>query len=280
MHTFKRVVFVLSTGRTGTVSIANNINSFCSEVYAVHEPKPSRWLQVLGNRYLCGRASRDQLVFAYRKSRNKIFRNAEKTSTYIEANPFLYGFIDVLDDLFKKPLILHIVRDPRSYIVSHTNHGALTGFKGLMATFNTSWMLRPDEFELQPERLWREMSNIEKLAWRWNAINQQLGKGEELFGERYRRVKFEDLLNKSGDGIRDFASWVGIQNPDGLIELFNRGKLNKSFKQNCPKWDDWSEENQLSMSLHCAPLMKKYGYKLPDEPVPKMLDVNLDEDTS
>lgn len=47
----KKIAFVLSTGRTGTVSLAKILNN-APNVTALHEPKPTRLFHYLSRFYL------------------------------------------------------------------------------------------------------------------------------------------------------------------------------------------------------------------------------------
>src|SRR5688572_22563783 len=127
-----RMIFVLSTGRTGTKFLAEYFNKNYPSITALHEPKPSYLLRLFSNAYVDGRVSADQMVSIYHRQRRHILP-AIATDQYMEATGYLYGFVDVLDHITPDPIILHILRDPREFVRSAHNHGSHSGRK-LLAT--------------------------------------------------------------------------------------------------------------------------------------------------
>lgn len=264
---FEKVVFILSTGRTGTMALARYFNTCYEQVKAVHEPRPSWRLRIVSNRYLCGRLSKERLVRALVKHRRKSLGKVRQL-IYIEANNFLHGFLDAFDDVFENPLIVHLVRDPRTFIRSWINFGVFQRLKGLVGRFHRSWLLKPGAYEENPTKLWKEMRPAERLAWYWNAINRELDRGKELFGERYLRVRFEDLFAEGGSQLVQLARWIGLPETPCLLEQLRKGKVNASPDRGFPSWEDWDTDLKRRVLKLCGPLMIHYGYgrDRPDRP--------------
>ena len=255
----EKVVFIVSTGRTGTMALARYFNTCYGRVKAVHEPRPSWRLRVVSNRYLCGRLSKKDLVRALIRYRRKPLERVQQP-LYIEANNVLHGFLDAFDDVFEAPLIVHVVRDPRTYIRSWINFGVFRGLKGLVSRLFRSWLLRPGTYEENPARLWREMRPAERLAWYWNAINSELSRGKDLFGERYLHVRFEDVFGDDGNQLMRLARWIGLPDTPSLLEEFRKGKINASPDRGFAPWEEWDRDLKLRVLSLCGPLMAQYGY--------------------
>lgn len=263
---FQTVALLLSTGRTGTKALAQYFDTSFAEVCALHEPAPSRHLRVASNRYLCGRLAREQMVKLFADARRDRVA-AISEPIYIESNPFLHGFVDVLDDVFEAPRVVHIVRDPRSYVRSYINYGAFRGIKGLAARLYPYWMLKPEQVDPAAPRRWTAMSQVERLAWRWATINASLDRGASIFGERYVRVRFEDLFAEDGSGLRWLAERIGLR-PSAQFERLREERVNASTGRQMPKWEQWDAADRRALMELCGPQMDRYGYGAADAPAP------------
>lgn len=258
---FDQVILLLSTGRTGTKALAHYFDKAFDTVYAVHEPPRSRHLRIASNRYLCGRLTRQRLVEVYTSARRGRLAQVREP-IYMESNPFLHGFVDVFDEIFRAPRFVHIVRDPRTYVRSYLNFGAFKGAKGLAARYYPYWMLKPEKMNPGSPRRWRDMSGVEQLAWRWSTINAVLERGESLYGDRYLRVRFEDIFADDGSGLRRLAEWVGLQ-PTARFERLREQRVNASTGKQLPSFEHWGACDRQALIELCGPQMLRYGYALP-----------------
>jgi len=257
----KIALFILSTGRTGTTALAEYMGELGGRVTSVHEPKPSRVLRIASNRYLCGRMSRTELIRRYHVCRKNLFRRIE-TPVYIESNPFLHGFIEVLGELLPSPKVLHIVRDPRTYVPSYINYGGLSGLKGLAVRFLPFWMIKPDLLEPQSGLRWNAMSDIERFAWRWDRVNGILDKGAAIYGDQYRRVRFEDIFADPAAAITDICQWIGLEEkyPTPAKKKQYR-RVNASVRRRVSPWEEWEETDRHTLYEFCGERMVRYGYE-------------------
>ena len=110
----KRIKFFVGSGRCGTKSIAEFYKKIKGH-YSVHEPHPKlkeEYLQVLFN------PSNYKLVFKSLLEKQKIIETIlDHYEVYVESNPRLTPFIDLLDDYFNCE-IRYIVRDGRDWVRS------------------------------------------------------------------------------------------------------------------------------------------------------------------
>lgn len=261
---FQQMVAILSTGRTGTVALARYFGDTYELVHAVHEPRPSRHLRLASNRYLCHKIGRDQLARRLESARRKLFAKISEP-IYLESNPFLHGFLDVLPEVYSPLKVVHVVRDPRTYVRSCMNFGDFRGLKKWASNW-TYWMLKPDYLESSPQRRWRQMSEPERLAWRWNAINCELDRGAQILGENYRRVRFEDILATDGAGLAQLAEWLGLAPNERLLSKVKEAKINASADHGFPKWENLDAGTRAAVLSHCAQRMQAYGYEEPTRP--------------
>ncbi len=257
---FERVALIVSTGRTGTTAVARYLDDAFDDVCALHEPAPSRRLRVASNRRLAGRLAADRLVALYADARRRRFA-AVRERVYVESNPMLHGFLDAFDRLFASPRIVHIVRDPRTQIPSGINFGSYSGIKGLAVRFVPYWTLKPEHLDPRAARRWGDMSPTERIAWRWTAINGELERGAELFGDRYLRLRFEDVLADDGSGMRRLIEWIGLGAPRTPFARLREQKVNASTGRQLSKWQEWERRDQQVVLDLCGPQMERYGYR-------------------
>ena len=165
----QRAVLVVSTGRTGTKALATHLTACYPDVLALHEPPPTRLkLRRMQNRSLCGAITKQQAIEFLRKHRPSPLLGPNQT-LYVESNPGLSGFLDALPDVFPEFQVLHVVRDPRTYIASALNWGVFRGVKGFLAKYLPYWLPKPDLANPAGPR-WADMTDVEKLAWHWRFL--------------------------------------------------------------------------------------------------------------
>jgi hypothetical protein len=256
-----RFGFILSTGRTGTKAIAHHLDGCEPGIIARHEPGPSRMLGIASNLAACGRIDRATLSWLLRRTHRAALRD-RNPRLIIESNPFLHGFLPVLDDVFGEARVVHVVRHPGTYITSAMDWGSHAGARGLVSRFVPYWVLTPDLIEHRPERRRRDMSDAEWIGWRWAAVNRQLNRGETLLGDRYLRIRFEDLFDAERSGMDEVARWLGLD--EGASGLARReiAKVNASRARGNPRQKDWSPELRARIRSSCGELAALYGYEL------------------
>ncbi len=255
-----KVVIAVSTGRTGTKAIAHYFDTCYPQVRGLHEPRPSWRLRIASSRYASGGLSKDDLERLLLKCRRRLIESLTEP-VYLESNPSLFGFLEVVDEVIAEPRIVHIVRDPRTYIRSVINFGSFRGLKGLAVKFCPHWVPKPEHFAKRPAARWGRMSPPVRLAWLWTTINSILDHGRELFGDRYVRLRFEDLFAAHGPGLRQLAQWVGLPENAELVTQAREHPLNASSRQVLPTWQQWDPQLLEQVDAHCGELMESYGYQ-------------------
>jgi hypothetical protein len=170
--------------------------------------------------------------------------------------------IDVLDEVLGEVRVIHIVRHPGTYITSALDFGSLSGLKGAAFNFFPFWVCKPELLDAQPTRRWREMSDPERLAWRWANTNRDLNRGESLFGDRYLRVRYEELFDPDQCGLDRIMEWLGLEVAPESREPQVLPLVNASRRGAHPRHGDWSPELRERVVDLCGDLMELYGYAL------------------
>lgn len=265
---FEKVVIVLSTGRTGTQALAHYFNTCYDNVTALHEPKPTRHFRLMSNRAMTGKLTKESAVAALVRSRRRLVEKITRP-IYIESNWYLYGFLDALKEVFGRPKILHVVRDPRTFIPSYINYGTFSGLKKIAAEFLPYWYLKPEQCEAKPAKTWKQMSGPERLAWHWHVVNREIDRGAAVYGDDYLLLKYEDLFPREGGegggpglppGLRQLLDWAGLPESDRLLPMMRDKKMNASRNRGFPKWSEWDEPTRRAVLARCREQMERYGY--------------------
>jgi len=265
---FEAVVIILSTGRTGTTALAEYFDAAYPQVKALHEPKPSRRLRIASHRFVCGECSEDDMVHLLVRSRRKLLAKISEPF-YIESNPYLHGFLEVFQQVFRRVKVVHLTRDPRTYVRSAINFGSLGGMKRLMSGLLPYWILKPEWCEKALTRSWAQMNKVERAAWFWTIMNRRLNTGRQLYGDNYTQLRFEDVFDPQGLGLRSLAKWIGLPDEHRLIQGMAERKVNASSRQLLPKWDDWPQESKDAVIRECGALAREYGYDLAADRTPE-----------
>jgi hypothetical protein len=248
----KKYVFILSTGRTGTKYIADYLSEY-KDVYAVHEPKPSKRLRLWSMARLERNINDDYLYKVFLKFRKKKI-NTVNEKIYIESNPFLSGFATSIAMNMPNAYIIHIVRDPRDRVTSSINNGALRIKKRLMISLVPYWHLRPLRLFGQ------KSSSIEKVTKLWPLMNNHIAKASE-HTNNYICIKFEDLFNNE-DKMKELVDFIGINEKYIKEELTGTYKTSKNASKynDLTSWKQWSSSFAKKVDAIVGNTMEDYGY--------------------
>lgn len=248
-----RTALILSSGRTGTKFLARYLDANFDGVIARHEPPPSRLLRLASHAHLSGRVSRARLASLLRRARAGV--SSLDAALYVESNPFLTGFVEVLGEAFDRPLVLHVVRDPREHARSSLNHGTGRGVKGLANRWLPFWY--PDVrriLELDHAPSW-----LERAAGVWRIFNAMLSE----YGPRYagyRVVRYEDLFDANRTGLRAVCEALALAYPEGPVPVSAEDRINPGRLDVQPHWREWSPADCRALQQICGPLMGAFGY--------------------
>lgn len=249
-------IFILSTGRTGTTYLAKYF-SYYPNIYAVHEPKPSRRMRQLSMARLQEVFNDDQyLAKILNQQRQNMIKHSGKI--YIESNPFLVGFAKALPVVFDSPTLIHVVRDPRDYITSGINHGALKGTKKFLNNHLKYWLFDVEKKDGESDRT----HMVRRLATFWTVSNNFIASaGKDV--PNYHLVKFESLFNDKNN-IDKLARKIDLPNIklDQSRKLSSAQSKNQSQFRTMPEWPDWTAQEKKIVEKICGSTMLKFNYSL------------------
>ena len=249
-----RVALILSSGRTGTKFLARYLDANYEGVVARHEPRPSRSLRLASHAHMVGRVSREALVYLLRRKRERTI-DPLGAELYVESNPFLSGFVDVIGEVWEDPTIIHIVRDPREHVRSSLNHGTATGLKGLGNRFVPYWY--PDVTKilgLEERPRWTGMA-----AGVWTVMNRRLRGAADRYGN-FHTFHYEDVFDESHSGLREICRVLGLDYSGAGAAASPTERINAARLSVIGPWREWPAEDCREIERICQPLMGEYGY--------------------
>ena len=257
----EQVVVILSTGRTGTKALAHFFNTTYDSVTALHEPRPSRHLRLASNRAMAKGMAPEAAVRTLGKARAHLLASLTRP-VYIESNWYIYAFLDALRPVFgENTKVLHVVRDPRTYVPSMLNYGTYQGLKAVATKFVPYWYIRPEQMSDRPAKRWAQMSEAERLAWHWRVVNTELDRAPAMFGDEYLFMRYEDIFKPDGSGLAKLLPWIGLPENTELLGKIRGERVNASTGRSSA-WAKVEPEAQRAVLDLCGEQMLRYGYDL------------------
>ncbi|MCH9806512.1 MAG: sulfotransferase domain-containing protein [Alphaproteobacteria bacterium] len=243
-------VFILSTGRSGTMTLARLFQGLES-VHAVHEAPPELVLEASG--YAYGEVSHETVREIVRES-----RQAPEGKTYVESNQNLSLIVAVLEELFADARYIWLVRNGMDMVGSAMQKQWYTGHSENHSRYEDCppiermWIdgrLRGDRLGLVPAEEWEAMERFEKICWYWGEINRTISKATSQMGtDKIKTVRLEDLSEQSGEVFQ----WLGLDAPA-------RGETVANTAKSAPyHWTEWTPSQLEAFERHCGDIMDRF----------------------
>lgn len=289
----RKIVFVVSTGRTGTQFFGTLMEKMVDGCVSVHEPDylwgerlhewpskiksfglynltaglfdPTRSVYMLSAERMRGKIDDRTAVDHLRRIRRRLLSGVS-SDLFVEANPQLLGLVDLLPEAFPQSRIIFIVRDPRTWIRSLMNSRTFPLYSKLDFRNWFGLRIRAGEFPGDPHGdRWPRMSVFEKRCWFWNRANRfaldrmpdhgaRTYRFEEIFAGGERESVLEDILSFA----TDFQGFTGARHL--RPELLDRKVHSTAEKGSFPPWPEWDRDLVQTMERHCRTLMKQFHY--------------------
>ncbi len=263
---FQSILF-LSTGRTGTKFLASILRDSVPKANVYHEAgERSRWVNILSHARLAGIVPDQLVIAAWKGSVRKTLTETQKIKQiYIDANNHIYQLAVRHPELYPALKVVHIVRDPRTYIRSHLNWSR-GRIKSFIANYLTPfWQPTAPLVGDMSWSEWLRLGKLERFAWVWTYKNKIIGQLENS-PVPYLRVRFEDLFSSTQPAktYLEILDFIGLKDFPPADGYFQRS-INASQKRAIPDWQNWTDELCSEIDEICGGLMVAYGYGGEDE---------------
>lgn len=258
---FQSVLF-LSTGRTGTAFLASILRDTVPNVDVYHEAGGrSRLINILSHANLAGLTSSQLTISVWQRTiSGAIAQSQDNNHIYIDANNHLYNLAVKNPHLYPNLKVVHIVRDPRTYIRSHLNWSQ-SRFKSFLANYLIPFW-QPTGYMVGEMGLgkWFKLSKIERFAWVWQYKNKFINQLENS-STPYLWIRFEDLFSLSDPGLtyQKILEFIGIKNSSQVEGYFYKF-INAGKPSRLPGWMQWPDPLCRKIHLFCKDGMEQFGY--------------------
>ncbi len=255
----EKIVLIISTGRTGTKSLAGFFNEHFDNLKSYHQPKFSRRINVLSNMYISGLLPESILKKAINKWKTHKIINSDH-EYYVEANTMNYIAAKFLKEIDKTVYIIHIIRDPRDFVRSYINWQHMRIQSYLASSVIPFWHPSGAFFGDYSFWEWITLDEFEKNCWFWKVENQLM---LDLYSDYnyFKSLRFEDIFlsDDKEETLRDLTEFIGLDFKKDMLDYFET-KKNISKKEYFPKWNEWNEERCKKLNSICGGLMDRYSY--------------------
>ena len=177
----------------------------------------------------------------------------------VQSDPWFFGFLDVVDEVFDKPYIVHLVRDPLTYIPSQLNMHYDNPVSGFFRDIIPYWKLRGDATGDMERTEWRMLSHEEKVCWYWAKCNSFIDERASAL-TNYFRISFEELFHPPHNGARTIAQFCGLPFDETCVVTDGIAKKTNTQRKRFSPAVEWSQEKHTQVVALCGGLRTEYGY--------------------
>lgn len=247
-----RCLFVLSTGRTGTKTLARLLD-LSEEIDAFHEPLPqllkerqaARW-EVYENEW------KYRYIFSWARG-TPLLRAVWNEQVYAETSPRLTFFAPVIADLIPGAKFLFVHRNPYDVIRSGMKRGWYVDHPADYARVRP---VEGGEFFGQ----WEDMSPFEKICWYWRVYNDfAISFCEQTSSAITLSVQASEMFD--GTVVPRIFDFIGVRSPaSNAVENVLSKKLNAQQKGTFPKAEEWSRSMHRTLLDIAGGTMERLSY--------------------
>lgn len=245
-------IFFLSTGRTSTTFLYNLFNKVYPELNITHQEKFSRLINIINNLPTGYKVKNKLNILIYRYLKNKKFPS--NTVDPLQS----MAIANLLKENVSNNKIVHVVRDPRTFVVSFMKWRKDSIKKIILHYLIPFWMPIPYN-HLHIKKI-ISLPKKYQFCWVWFLKNK-------LFWEKFHRsknyllIKMEDLLHedKKQETYQKISEFLNLENRNIDFKTISFEKLNKSRKT-YPNYSEWNEKDRIYLRNVCGTLMKRFGY--------------------
>lgn len=247
-----RLLFVMSSGRSGTQLISNMLNT-SGDASVFHEPNFNEDVSTMD----ILRRDLEQALRYWQSFRSiEIYRRWKKSSSgyiYGEVNGTIRYQVVAIKKLFPKANIFMISRDGR---------GTVRSVMGWQQFYNPqskdAFAIAPlpgDPFELE----WPNMDRFERICWSWQNTYELLM--NHIPSTHW--LTLEKLTSDFEYFNRQFIQKIDMDIPFDVWQKFTMRKSFNSTKEYAfPPWKQWTKSQQQRFIQICGTTMRKLGYNI------------------
>ena len=251
-------VFVLSTGRVGTKTLAALLGS-AKNVLTYHEPSPKLFgLARLAYEHTTNEVTRKIFKETFLATRNTHFQYALSCGKgYVETSPQVTFLAPIILDIFSKAKFIHLVRSPGEVVRSGMRRNWYAGHH------NDKTRIEP--IKTEQREAWHNYTPFQKNLWLWNETNRWILEfSSTLPANQIILVRSEDIFSGQKETISAIFSFIHAPAPPKhKVNRVLGKKLNKQRTGIFPKPSNWTDEMYQDLITITGKTAEMLGYNTP-----------------
>lgn len=287
----KTIVFVVSTGRTGTTFLGGKLGALIKGAHSVHEPDVVRGIRDIGRvlrfglyRTVIGRALRRTGIRNHARNYMTGRVDAEETKRrvleerlefyagtpaklIIESYGQWYGLLPLIPEIFPNYRVVGVIRHPFDYVSSMIDFARAKN-KG---NFFTSSKLMRQAFlrQIQPSEVGDELPGVlvgqprGLQAWKWQFVNNKIAAFCDT-DPHCQLFRFEDIFDPAKDAFQELLGFVAGSEfeivHDSVAALDMQETVNAAPQSAFRDWSNVPAPVREEILAVCAPLMERFSY--------------------
>lgn len=256
----ERKIYFLSTGRSGSTFFYKFFKKYYPELNITHQTPGSRLINILSN--IPAVSNRPKLLCKISSYIKGEFPPSSTVDPLLSL-AILYYFQINENELSKNIRIIHLVRDPKSFVTSFMNWKSSSVSKMILHHLIPFWQPSP-RFEKElplNERL--KFDKVKQFIYVWYYKNNLIYNTFSS-GNNYMRVRLEDITKSQNqqNNLNQLLEFLELPKRKINQKEFMKEKVNQSVNKKFTKYDEWPEKYKEYLSDTCGTLMQNLGYKL------------------
>lgn len=252
-------IFLVSTGRTGTKYFSDFFSKYASGLVSYHTSKYTRFLNIVSNIYARNLISKSLMEKIWKGLKFKKIQNTNLR--YFESNPYYYNLIDIINSFFPKSKFVCIVRNPKTFILSHIRWETQRWQSTIANCLVPFW--QPTSYRDQIMGLKRDYyQRVAFYARIWNRKNTAILR-QALGKKNVTTIRFEDIFDQE-NGIyvlSKVSDWLNLNLVKPVTKDIITKKINTSKSYTQKQWD---KDCYQIVKKYCSSLAIKTGYSIND----------------
>ncbi|MFT4536735.1 MAG: hypothetical protein ACJA1A_002915 [Saprospiraceae bacterium] len=255
-----QLVFILSTGRSGSKSIAKLIDQH-SDAECYHDSFAH--LNTWSCNYLYNISTKEEIKKKLLSLYNSM--SLGKKSVYGQSDQKIAPLVPILSEMFPSAKFIWLIRNPYDFINSAYARGWFDnsefGYpqndmeflkkKVSPSVFDADHRCNGAKVGVFTNIEWQAMTAFERICWYWSYWNCLIEENIEMLPKSMSlKVKLEELENHKNK-ILDFV---------GLSPIAVKSETVNSAYYKKPDKSQWTDEMNIIFEKHCKSNMKKWGY--------------------
>ncbi len=251
-------IFVLSTGRVGTVTLSALIN-LSPSILSFHEPHPLLY-KMSKRAYQTGGLAGCEGIWddVFMSLRTELIESALASGVgYVETSPQCTFLATAIYRTIPNVKFIHMVGHPATVVRSGMRRGWYAGHSA-----DATRIVPKDDSDIAKH--WLDMTQLEKNAWLWSETNKWIFEfTSTLPQEKYKFLKSEDIFSGNKDVLNEIYEFCSINYPkEQKINKILSRNYNKDVLGDFPPFSQWSSADVDQLKFHAGEMAKKMKYNL------------------